>query len=286
MPKIAIEEIQLSQFHALVELFHQGFPQVAPAVWETLRDRLTLINRPQDYSHIGYSLVVDGQLVGAILVFFSERDSANERIIIGNVSSWYVAPAYRSLSVLMIKKLSTLKEVILTNYSPIPAVVPLFRACGFSNLSAGLEYVPPLCNPKTFHRNAALQNIRRADLSNRSELEKTLLEQHLSLDCEGVLLQYHETQLPILWLISKRKALSIARIIYCPNKDVLTTHAEDLNWYLLKKGIVGFTFDTDSKTNLRCISRHDTNGKLVRGNSTPVLLDLAYSERVLLFDLL
>src|ERR1700683_5346226 len=76
----------------------QGFPRTAPDYWSTGFARLRALAPVEGMPRFGYMMENDNGMVGALLLISSRRGGR----IIANLSSWYVDPAYRAHSALLV----------------------------------------------------------------------------------------------------------------------------------------------------------------------------------------
>src|SRR5215813_12729454 len=110
-PKLKVREIGESDLNAVAELLNRGFGFRSVDYWLRGLDRHVKRPRPANYPALGYCLDNGGVPVGVILLLFSEVRAGAETIVRCNVSSWYVEPAFRAFSSMMVKVATRDKNV-------------------------------------------------------------------------------------------------------------------------------------------------------------------------------
>lgn len=79
----------------------------------------------------GFALVADGEIVGALGTIRSRRVIAGCLRSVCNLSSWAVAPAFRTYGPALLRRAISDRDTIYTNFTASDAVVELLRAFGF-----------------------------------------------------------------------------------------------------------------------------------------------------------
>ena len=82
---------------------------------------------PEGCPPFGYLLEADGQVVGALLLIFSQRNGD----LRCNLSSWYVVPEHRAHAAVLAAMATKLKHVTYLNTSPAPHTWPILKAQGY-----------------------------------------------------------------------------------------------------------------------------------------------------------
>ncbi|TRW43705.1 hypothetical protein FJ693_16620 [Georgenia yuyongxinii] len=113
-----------------------------------------------------------GQVVGAYLAFYSEReiDGRTERFC--NLAAWCVLEGHRSQGLRLLRAVLRQKDLHLTDLSPSGSVVPLNARLGFTTLDTTTALVPNLPWPVWS---------RARVLSDRREIEAVLTGRELAI---------------------------------------------------------------------------------------------------------
>jgi len=85
----------------------------------------------------GYMLQDKGQIVGVIGAIYSDQMIRGRHERFCNVNNWYVDPAYRQHSILLLSRLLTQKGVHFTNLTPRADLLRLFTALKFQYVDDG-----------------------------------------------------------------------------------------------------------------------------------------------------
>lgn len=255
---------------AAVALLADGFPDRSPAYWRRAFERLRERTVPDGRPRYGYVLADDGRLVGIILVLFARGDDGAER---GNLSSWYVEPAYRGFSHLLLSIPLKLEGVSLVNISPAPETFDTIRAQGF------VQYVDG-----TFQALAAVSppvrgiHIRRVTPTTPDA--SPLLVDHARWGCVCFEVR-HEGRVHPFVFTSRRFVSDIvpcAQLVYCDSVSSFVRFAGPLGRRLLRHGLTAVLIDADRRIpGLVGIYRPGRAQKFYRGTASRHG-DLAYTE--------
>ena len=260
--------------HDAIALLSRGFQERQAADWSHALQRLRDRTIPETLPRYGYVLTDGDRLVGIVLVIFSIDDAARAR---GNVSSWYVEPAYRAFSPILIAAPMRLKDVTLINISPAPETIATIETQGFTRYVHG-----------TFHAAAALSRpvegatIRRIEAD--SEGAPTLLRDHAAMGCLSLEVARGGETFPFVFAPNRNfgNRLPSAHLAYCRDIQEFVRFAGPLGRRLLRHGLPSVMLDAvgpiDGLVGLYLEGRRR---KFFRGGTRPRLGDLSYSELTL-----
>lgn len=85
----------------------------------------------------GYMLQDNGRIVGVIGAIYSDQTIRGRCERFCNINNWYVDPAYRQHSILLLSRLLAEKGVHFTNLTPRPDLITLFTALKFQYVDDG-----------------------------------------------------------------------------------------------------------------------------------------------------
>ncbi len=133
MNKYKIKKLKsIDELIRVIEFLKNGFLENDSYGYEILKYILS-VNKNKEF--FGF-YILDGAIIyGAVLTpfqgFYSNGDSKCTEIY--SLSSWYVHPKYRGIPALQLQKnvISSLKNSIITNYTPNLKAVKIFKALGF-----------------------------------------------------------------------------------------------------------------------------------------------------------
>ena len=265
--RVRCRPIADSDLNALADLLSRGFPSTRRGFWTNGFARWQHLPPIEGMPRYGYML--DGGMgpVGVILLISSLRGNQ----VIANLSSWYVEPAWRTHSTMLIGLATKLRHVTYLNASPAPHTWRTLQAQGFAPYNFGRSAVFPL--PGRGHVSEDIPD----DL-----LETQLLRDHRKLGWVSVVVEKDGIVSPFVFKprILHRPPLPMMDVMFTRSPDDFRRCASALAKYFLGHGSVGFLIDGDMEGHLS----HYVEGKEPRyfkGPHRPMLGDLAYTEKVL-----
>lgn len=134
-------EIGAADLDTIIDLLTHGFA-TSREYWAHALKRLTDHATPTGFPKYGYMLESDGRPVGALLLIFTAMGELGQ--IRCNVSSWYVAPEFRSYAPLLARHATRRKDVTYFNLTPASMTRRLLEAEGYSVYARGRFIALPL----------------------------------------------------------------------------------------------------------------------------------------------
>src|SRR5215469_2841087 len=136
--KVLCREIRPNDTGSVIDLLTSGF---APArdhnFWVHAFECLSAHATPPGFPRYGYLLESAGTPVGVILLIFTAFPTREGHSIRCNVSSWFVAPAFRAYAPMLIAVALKHKQVTYFNITPAPHTLPILQAQGYKQSSSG-----------------------------------------------------------------------------------------------------------------------------------------------------
>jgi len=114
--------------------------RLSPADWA----RMMVPPWAADAPNRGFMLRDGGQVVGAYLAFYADRELGGRAVRVCNLAAWCVLPSHRLHSLKLLKALIAQPDLVFTDFSPSGSVVPLNRRMGFRDLDTTTYLVPNL----------------------------------------------------------------------------------------------------------------------------------------------
>lgn len=256
---------------AAVALLSRGFRERSPEYWKRALERLRDRKVPDGYTRYGYVIADRGAIVGIILLIFSAADDGSIR---GNVSSWYVEPAYRGYANMLLATLSRLKDVTLFNISPAPNTIDTIAAQGFSRYVAG-----------SFHTLACLHApIKGARVRAVTAAEASFLGSLAAYGCLCFEVTLCGHAYPFAFVRSRMLGNTVpcTLLVYCRDIGDFARFAGPLGRRLLVLGLAIVTLDANGPID-GLLGRYvpGRRPKYFRGPQQPRLGDLSESELVI-----
>src|SRR3954447_10137803 len=179
---VRIREIRTTDLAAIAALLTRGFSFRKEAYWLRGLGRHAARPRPAGFPAFGYCLDQGGVPVGVILLLFSAvRGDGETTVVRANVSSWYVEPAFRAYSSMLVRAATRDKRVTYFNITPAPHTWPQVEAQGFSVYCKGQIYAAPaLSRPLS---GVEIGEFAEGEAVGLTAYDADLLRQHADWGC-------------------------------------------------------------------------------------------------------
>ena len=264
--RVRCRQITDADLDGLADLLAIGFPRTHRAYWNRGFQRWKTIPVVEGVPRYGYALDAGLGPVGVLLLISSQRGGQ----IISNLSSWYVDPASRTHSTLLVSMATKLKHVTYLNASPAPHTWKTLRAQGFEPYNFGRSIVFAL--PGRGHVSEAIPD----DLP-----EAQLLRDHRALGLTVVTVERDGIVSPFVFKPRRldKPPVPVLDVMFCRGPEDFRRCAPALAKHVLPRGRLGFLIDGDQPG-----MAHYAEGKEPRyfkGPMRPILGDLAYTEKVI-----
>ncbi len=269
--KLAVRQIQDVDLEAVMMLLVRGFPERNAAYWQRGFEYLRTRPMPEAYPRYGYVMTRGDQMVGVLLLIFATADDGSVR---ANVSSWYLDPAYRIYSNMLIGPALRMPGVTLFNISPAPQTIDSIRTQRF------IQYVSG-----TYFALAALGKIMpRVSIKwiqGSTSPDASLLEQHAARGCIALELTADGETFPFIFVkgLAFSSRLRCVQLLYCRDQADFVKFAGPLGRWLLLRGFPFVMMDAvGSIPGLRGRYFEGRRKKFYRGDISPRLGDLSLTE--------
>ena len=263
--RVRCRPIADTDLETLADLLAKGFPRSRRAYWTNGFARWQAMPVVDGVPRYGYVLESGGTIVGAILLISSLRSGQ----IISNLSSWYVEPAFRTHSTLLISLATKLKHVTYLNASPAPHTWKTLTAQGFQQYGFGRSAVFAL--PGRGHVSDVIPD----DLP-----EARLLNDHRAMGWTSLVVEQGGIVSP--FVLKQRRLekppLPMMDVMFTRGPEDFRRCAPALARYLLPRGRMGFLIDGDQPGLSHYVEGKDP--RWFKGPHRPILGDLAYTEKV------
>ncbi len=272
---LVCRQIRDDDLDAAVACLARGFPERTAAYWRRAFLRLRDRHVPEGRPRYGYVMMADDVAVGIVLLIYALTDEGSIR---ANVSSWFVDPAYRAFSGMLLAAPMRAKDVTFVNISPAPTTIETITAQGFSRYVGG-----------TYHALAALSRRApgarvRAILSNTAGATP-LLAEHAACGCISLEVVAGGQAHPFVFVPfrSVRNRIPSAQLVYCRAIDEFVRFAGPLGRHLARLGFPAVMIDANGPiAGLRGRYVANRRVKYYRGPTVPRLGDLSATELVYL----
>lgn len=278
--KVACRPIDADDLPEIVDLLTEGFPERDRAYWERGLDRLARREPVGNFPRFGYLLALDGIIVGCLLLIVSQDGQGNPR---GNVSSWYVQPAYRSLASMLVSFVFRHKDLTLINISPATHTIPILEAQGYRRYVDGQVVAIPLLTTAGFGARVVAIGADENAPGLLPEPEMALLARHASWGCLSFVCRGEDGDAPFVFAKGRplRGLLPAAQLVWCREIASVPRFSGAIGRHLIRHGLpVAFIDATGPLAGLPGAYRGDRAQKFWRGPHKPRLGDLADTELV------
>jgi hypothetical protein len=279
-PKLRCRQIVDADINDIVDLLTRGFPRPGRGYWARALARLAERDPPPGLPQYGQMLEHEGNPVGVILVIFSEIPTPQGPALRGNMSSWYVEPAFRGYAGLMINAAIRHKNVTYINISPAVHTRPIIEAQGFRQYAGGQFVAIPALAP--VGETVSVIPASRTPAVPYDPAEQTLLERHVALGCIGLWCETAERAYPFAFLPRAVKGIvPAAQLVYCGDFADFLRFAGPIGRHLAWRGR-GFVI-VDANGPIAGLVGRYVDGKAPKyaKGARPGFGDIAYTEAIL-----
>jgi hypothetical protein len=280
---IRAREIREADVPAVGDLLASGFPDRPPRFWFDVLARLGERTVPARFPKYGYLLESAGAVVGAILLIFSELRCGDKTTIRCNVSSWFVAPAFRGYASLFVSKALSLKNVTYVNVTPAPHTLSMVQAQGYSQYSNGLFVAVPALQFRSSNAQISLATSDDGRAAQLDPFERQLLLEHAGYGCLSLWCIAAERAYPFVFRPRMfRRIVPCAQLIYCRALEDFVQFAGPLGRFLSLRGRPFVVIDANAPIPGLVGKYLDARQpKYFKGPDRPRLGDLVYTETAL-----
>ena len=278
--KVRARQIVASDISRLADLLAKGFPGRGRQFWLQVFARLTDHSSPRGLPQYGYILEHGDAPVGVILLIFADMQSVNGRTTRGNVSSWYVEPAFRGYAALLVFCALKHKDVTYLNVTAAPSTRAIAKAQGYCLYSGGIFLAIPLLSLSFCKAKVIAVDTEPPPDKHFEPWEQDLLSKHARYGCISLWCETSERAYPFVfrarWI---RGHIPFLQLIYCRNIEDLAKLAGPIGRFLLLRGQAFVAIDSNGPIE-GLIGRY-FDGKMpkyFKGRDRPQLGDLAYTE--------
>ncbi len=270
-------------FSAVVRLHLNGPGRRSRQFWIEAFRRLAEHPTPPGFPKYGYCLESGGKPVGVLLTIYSTVVANGVPTIRCNVSSWYVAPPYRSYGAALVSAALRRKHITYINVTPSPLTWGILEAQGYRRYCEGVFISIPVLRAPTTECEVAPASPPLHPGDDLSPFETELLLAHARHGCLSVIGKTAEGRHPFVFALRSRFGMvPFAYLVYCRSLDSFVRFAPQLGRFLARRGFLLVAFDADGPVRGLVGTYAGNLPKYFKGADRPRLGDLAYSERAVL----
>jgi len=165
----------------------------------------------------GFALVADQRVVGAIATIQAERMVRGRARHVCNLSSWAIAPAFRSYGPALLQRAIARRDVVYTNFTASAAVVEVLRAFGFSEAPPRERILLPLpVGSRTAARWSVEIDAIADTLRRRGHAEiAQLIGDHRATRAKWVLVEHGDRCSVVALHLMHVRLVPFASVLYC-----------------------------------------------------------------------
>jgi len=273
-----------SDLDSVIDLLTRGFKSRGKSHWERSLMRLKAHPTPKWLPKFGCLLESDGVPVGVVLLIYSAIPAVHGCQTRCNISSWYVAPEFRSYASMLVGYAIRERNVIYVNISPAAHTLPIIQAQGFSRYSDG-QFVCIPAMSRTSLGATSLVDVDPNECPDHGATENALLLDHKTHGCLSVWCKTADSAHPFVFMPRLARGLPCVQLIYCRHTQEFVRFAGSIGRYLAARGRPLVILDSNNPIP-GLFGKYFPNKapKYYKGPDRPILGDLAYTEAVI-FDL-
>jgi hypothetical protein len=249
-PTIRCREIGTSDLDSVADLLTRGFPRRSRDYWWRGLQRQATRASPASYPRFGYLLEHDGNLVGVLLLIYSDRGTASQPRIWCNLSSWYVEPPFRNYASMLTRIAQRLPEVTYVNISAARQTWPIVEAQGFRAYCTGLFFSVPALSLAGYGAPVERVTADATGIDGIPSDEAMLLIRHARYGCLSLIVRTKQRVIPLVLqqvrIRQGRFALPAMQLIYCRDVSDFVACAGAVGRFLLWSGRVSVMIDANA----------------------------------------
>jgi hypothetical protein len=276
-------EIRDSDIPSLAEFLGEGLGYPAEYYMQIL-ERLTRHPTPAGFPKYGYVLVNDNNIVGAILLIFTELKLPDICTIRCHVTAWYVEPYFRPFGTLFFSKALNHEGVTYLNISARPNARPFLDLHGFSKYAKGQFLAIPLLS-FAFATPDNQAKVVQADIVPTEHFfafERELLLTHARYGCLCLWCLTPERAYPFVFHARHfRGFIPGVQLVYCPDVKDFVRFSAPIGLFLASHGKCFVRIDSNGPIRGLCGKYFDGMEPRYYKGQKPRLGDLAYTQGVM-----
>ncbi|QDU27674.1 hypothetical protein ETAA8_27630 [Anatilimnocola aggregata] len=234
-----------------------------------------------DEDHFGYVLRDQGRPVGVLGALFSRRLINGQDVRFCNLHNWYVQPAHRAASLLLMRPILALKDHVVTDLSASGEVVAISERLGFSKLDRTIRLLPKMPRGRATADVIELTSQPELAEAKLTPTEFQLYRDHQGIECRHLWIESSEGSCYLVASLVASRWLPHVFVHHLTNPEVFSRHHRLIRQHLLSAGgyYVAVNEPHLHDQRIPCSLRADANQRLVRGNlCPPAAIDSLYSE--------
>jgi hypothetical protein len=280
--RIRCREIRIGDLDDIANLLTLGFATRTRDHWVRVLQRLSEHIAPPGLPKYGYLLESNGAPVGVILLIFSSISVNGESKIRCNVSSWYVAPSFRSYATMLVSRALKHKHVTYFNITPGRQTLPILEAQGYQRYCSGWLVAAPALSMRSFGTDVQVFDPDTRPDENLPANEIELLATHARYGCLSLMCSSADGRYPFVFAPRRGRLkyglLPFAQLVYCRDQADFVRFAGPLGRYLAWRGFPLVVLDSNGPVRGLLGAYFDNHPKYFKGPDRPRVGDLAYSE--------
>jgi len=276
-------EIRDSDIPSVAEFLEKGLGYPAGSYLKIL-ERLAQHPTPAGFPRYGYLMENGNNIVGAVILIFTEFQQLNVGTVRCHVTAWYVEPYYRPFGTLFFWKALNLKGVTYLNISARRSARPFLEIHGFSKYANGQFLAIPALNFVfgSVDNKVKVVGTEIVPAGHFDSFERDLLLAHAGYGCLCLWCTTPERAYPFVFHVHYFKGfIPGVQLVYCRDVDDFVRFAAPIGLYLASHGKIFVRIDSNGPIS-------GLFGKYFEGmepryykGSKPRLGDLAYTLGVM-----
>ncbi len=256
-------------------------PDLPREVWESLFS----FERDLSITPPGYAMLDGSQIAGILGTLSSSRKIDGRAVDFCNLHTWVVKPEFRGQSLLLMRKVLTLRNCVVTDLTPIRRVRQISMRLGFECLDSTLRILLPTLSIGHF------DHVEMQELDGQHRLEsntlQTLKADHHHEHFGHLRCRVDDEECYVIYTRVDRWKLNYCQVHYVSNKRLFATHSKAIRQWLMRR--TGTSFVAVLNRNFpgvqfpRSFRLKNTAGQLVRGGESFLSdIDTLYTDVSLL----
>jgi hypothetical protein len=278
---LKLRAIDGDRLDGAAKLLAKGFPSRSLAFWRRGLCRLAAHNLSMGQPSVG-TFLMEGERPVGILLTIPGKDALTGRKVV-NLSSWYVEERYRwSATRLIIAALAD-KEATYTDLTPTPTAARVNARFGFRSFDITSFLLALPFTALVGARRNRLVPLDAVPTGVIAEALMTDLHKHRELGCVVTAIEADGRYHPVVFDIAVRLHVSLARVIFAEDMDLVKKNLGGLARLLIRRGVLLLALQMEAGGRIPWAWAWKRGlCYQVKGERDDRIINELYSERVLL----
>ena len=240
---VTVRKVYASDFEKIYPLLLElKNPSISRDAWKDL-----FVPRWRSpYDHFGYMLTDElNNAIGFLGTVFSTRTLRNKTYQFCNLTSWIVLPRYKAMGITLLFQALKLKQCVITNFSPSPAVSEVLKMARLREIDSSFRVLLPIPARRSGPDGPIKVVLDRSAIEPElSPEELTIMRDHGPFKCLHVLIRAGSRKCYCILTRVKRRRLPFAYVHFAGDLELFRKWIDSVRLTLcVRLRVVGLCVD-------------------------------------------